>query len=164
MTTRKSIHLAIAEFIEEQGHQTKLSTSDADCRIHSIEFKSKGLRYQVSMSEEDPGFFSVALTYMLPDRAPALGVLLQIAHDVGAAQKATKIEVLGARMIATVEQYFEGEDGFKSIFWRCVNALKSSSQLFFRKLEEAMPSPDPELEAREAAERFLTALSKPSQS
>jgi hypothetical protein len=150
----------MAEFIEDQGHRVKVAPSDGrECNFHTIEFKSEGLWYYVTVGEDDPEFFLVGLNYSLPDPLPPADLLRRIAHDVCAQHKATKIEVRDARMVATVEQFFETPDGFKPIFWRCVRALGKSAQLFFEQLREATP-PDPEREAHEAAERFLLDISK----
>jgi hypothetical protein len=150
----------MAEFIEEQGHRVKVAPSDGrKCNFHSIEFKSEGLWYYVTVAEDDPDFFSVGLNYSLPNPLPPADLLRRIAHDVCAQHKATKIELRDSRMVATVEQFSEAPDGFRPIFWRCVSVLRKSVRLFFEQLGEAAP-PDPEREAQEAAERFLHDISK----
>jgi len=159
MSAVKPLYERFAQFIEEEGHHANLSElDDSDCRIRSVWFKSKGLRFHVTVSEDDPQFFSVGLSYSLPNTSPA-DLLRRIAHDVCADTKAVKIELQDSNLTATVEQYFAEPDGFKPIFWRCVSSLRHCTAQFFQKLREAAP-PDPEREAREAAQQFLLSLSK----
>jgi hypothetical protein len=154
-------HHIVADFIKAEGHRVRIETHPENPRCHRVSFKSQGVRYFVGVNEDDPEFLIISVSYVLKKQPPKPD-LLALAAKVEAAGKAVKLEFDETGVTVAVEQFFEPPHAFKPVFWRCISAVNSGADSFFRELRHYEQA-DPEQEAFEAAQRFLAEFPEAAQ-
>jgi hypothetical protein len=150
----KPLHQSLAEYIEGCGHAVTV-VPFPESGIHAINFRSRGERFQVNVSGDDPEFLHIIYRWRLPERRPSEDELRRIALEVQGVVKSAKVAVQGGVVTSQVEQIVNGES-FQPIFWRCADLAQQGARKFYECL--GCTPVDQQDEAHAAAQRFLSTL------
>jgi hypothetical protein len=124
-----------ATFLAEEGFRPKIEPS-APSEASMIVFKVEGSTHLLSVLEDDPTFFHLAVCYETSGEGVALPALLEQANRCNRAWKGIKVGIDpdDNSIEFHCESFLEDPERFESVLPRAISALGAVASAFFSEL------------------------------
>ncbi|HEY0663045.1 MAG TPA: hypothetical protein VGD18_00375 [Thiobacillaceae bacterium] len=118
-------------YLKEEGYKPVID-GDGD-----VGFKREGNNYFISVTEDDPEFFSVVLPNIWPIESDKERAQVLAAADASNAKsKVTKVFIVKDDVWVAVELFVKRPEDFKGVFDRAMSALDNGTDNFVAKMRD----------------------------